>query len=513
MTVIRTTQVSPTTEKGFSVLGRAKQLNAGVHKAYIDGQWVEPGGGEVWQHRHPASGEPDFTIARSSASDVDRAVRAARRAFDEGPWRQMRARERKLILRPIGDLVRAAEKELAELQSLDNGLPIAIGSGFRFSGSFAADLFEYHIGWIDKLDGSVPPVFSSHADAQMLTLREPVGVVAAVTPFNAPVMQFAQKVAPALAAGCTVVFKPSEYASNVAALFVRLIEQLDLPPGVINLVPGDASTSAALFNHPLIDKIAFTGRREVGEIILRAAAPGIKRVQLELGGKSPSIVFDDVEDISATARYAMSLVSMGLSGQLCSTQTRALVHRSVYSEFIAAATEQLADVRIGDSFDAAVTSAPLVNAAAADRVERLIQGALQEGARHVAGGDRVTELPGGNWITPTILADVSPSMTIARTEVFGPVLSVIPFDDEEDAIRIANDSEYGLSAGVYTRNPTRAIRVARALRTGTVGINSLFVYPPPAPFGGYKTSGLGREGGRQGFEDYLETKTISIPLG
>lgn len=268
----------------------------------------------------------------------------------------MRARERKLLLRPIGDLIRAAGKELAELQSLDNGLPITVGSAFRFSAAFAADLFEYHIGWIDKLDGSVPPVYAAEADAQMLTVREPVGVVAAVTPFNAPVMQFIQKVAPALASGCTVVFKPSEYASNVAAFYARLIEKLDLPPGVLNLVPGDASTSAALFDHPMIDKIAFTGRREVGEIILRAAAPGIKRVQLELGGKSPGVVFDDVADIAATARYAMSVVSMGLSGQLCSTQTRALVQRPVYEEFLHHAQKQLADVRIGDSFDAAVTS-------------------------------------------------------------------------------------------------------------------------------------------------------------
>ena len=499
---------SPST---FSVLDRARAVGAGVSRHYIDGAWCEPETADTWAHTHPASGEHDFTLAVASEAEVDRAVRAARRAFDEGPWPRLHARERKLILQPLGGLVRQHERELAELQSLDNGLPITVGSAFRFSGSFAADLFEFHTGWIDKIDGSTPPVYSEQAAAQMLTLKEPVGVVAAITPFNAPVMQFAQKVAPALAAGCTVVFKPSEYASNVAALYTRLIEQLGLPPGVFNLVCGTGRSSAALVRHPLVDKIAFTGRRSVGAEILAAAAPGIKRVQLELGGKSPGIVFDDV-DVDAVGRYAMSIVSTGLSGQICSTQTRALVQRGIYDQFVAAARAQLDDVRLGDSFDPEVTSAPLVNAAAAERVMRLIENAVEDGARLVAGGNRLEGFGGGNWVEPTLFAGVDQTMNIAREEVFGPVLCVIPFDDEDEAVRLANDSDYGLSAGVYTRNPSRALRVARRLRTGTVGINGLFVYPPPAPFGGYKTSGLGREGGREGIENYLETKTISIPL-
>ena len=498
--------------QSFSVLDRARSASAGVSQVYIGGEWREPEGTETWDHIHPASGEHDFTHTVASKADVDRAVRAARKAFDEGPWPRLHARERKLMLRPLGELVRQSERELAELQSLDNGLPISVGSSFRFSGSFAADLFEFHAGWIDKIDGSVPPVYSEQAAAQMLTLKEPVGVVAAITPFNAPVMQFAQKVAPALAAGCTIVFKPSEYATNVAAFYTRLIDQLDLPPGVFNLMGGTASSSAALVRHPMIDKIAFTGRRAVGQKILAAAAPGLKQVQLELGGKSPGVVFDDV-DPSTVGRQAMSFVSMGLSGQLCSTQTRALVQRSIYDDFVAAAADQLNDVQIGDSFDASVTSAPLINVDAADRVMGLVEDAINEGANLVAGGRRVEGTSGGQWVEPTLFADVDQTMTIAREEVFGPVLCVIPFDDEAGAIRMANDSDYGLSAGVYTQDPSRAIRVARALRTGTVGINGLFVYPPPAPFGGYKTSGLGREGGREGIENYLETKTISIPLG
>ncbi|AGP61398.1 hypothetical protein M271_50195 [Streptomyces rapamycinicus NRRL 5491] len=512
-TETRTSSGVLVTTGGLPMSERARELGAGVTRTYIDGAWHDAVTDERWQHHHPATGEPDFTVCVSSSNEVDRAVRAARRAFDEGPWARMTARERKLALRPLGDLIRAHEREFAQLQSLDNGLPVTVGGGFRFSAHFAADVFEYFTGWIDKLDGLAPPVYTEEINNQLITIKEPVGVVAAITPFNAPVMQFAQKVAPALAAGCTVVFKPSEYATNVAALYARLIERLDLPTGVFNLVPGTASTSQALVAHPLVDKVAFTGRRSVGEQILTTAAPGLKRVQLELGGKSPSIVFDDVEDIGRTAQYAMSLVSMGLSGQLCSTQTRALVHRSVYDDFVAAAAEQLKEVHLGDSFDPAVTSTPLVNPAASDRVMRLIEGAIAEGVRPVVGGNRITVPGGGNWVEPTLFTDVTPDMEIAHEEVFGPVLVAIPFDTEEEAIRIANDSEYGLSAGVYTRDTSRAVRVARRLRTGTVGVNSLFVATPTAPFGGYKTSGLGREGGRDGLEGYLETKTISIPLG
>lgn len=486
-------------------------LGAGVRQIYIDGRWRDPQTGAVWQHISPATNEPDFAIAAASETDVDAAVRAAREAFDAGPWAKMHARERRLKLRPLGDLIRKHAEELHQFQSIDNVLPISVGSAFRFSAHFAAELFEYFQGWIDKIGGDAPPIFSEHAAAQMLTIKEPVGVVAAITPFNAPVMQFAQKLAPALAAGCTVVLKPSEYASNVSALYARLIEELDLPPGVFNMVTGPAATSAALVKHPLIDKVAFTGRHAVGREILVQSAPGLKRVQLELGGKSPSVVFEDVADVEAVGRYCMSVVSMGLSGQVCSTQTRALVHASIYDRFIAAAAEQIVDVRLGHPFDPEVTSSPLVTRAAAERAMSLIESAIAEGARLVAGGGRVAGP--GNWIQPTLFADVDNRSLVAQEEVFGPVLCVIPFTDEADAIRLANDTPFGLSAGVYTANPSRAIRVARAIRAGSVGINGLFVSPPPSPFGGYKTSGLGREGGREGFEGYLETKTISIPIG
>jgi aldehyde dehydrogenase (NAD+) len=495
----------------FSVLGYAKEINAGIRQNYIDGKWTDVTGGE-WQHVHPGSEEADFKVAIASDADVDRAVLAARRAFDEGPWGKMKARERKLLLRPIGDIIRNNIKDLHDRQSLDNGVPTMLCNSFRFSGYMAADMFEYFAGWIDKLDGSVPPIFAQQANVHFMSLKEPVGVVAAITPFNAPVMQFAHKLAPALAAGCCVVIKPSEYASNVAMFYTKLIEKLDLPPGVLNVITGLGATGARLVGHPGVDKVAFTGRREVGAAILKAAADGFKKVTLELGGKSAGIYFEDVLDPVAAGSNAMSLVSMGLSGQICSTQTRAIVHKKIYDKFLGGAVDQIKSVRFGDPYNPATTSAPLVTKVAADNVVNHIEKAKLEGARLVTGGNRWSEAPEGNWIEPTIFADCNNSMGIARDELFGPVLSVIPFETEEEAIRLANDSEFGLSGGVYSASAGRCVRVARAMRTGTVGINGLFAAMPAGPFGGYKASGLGREGGREGIEEYCQTKTISVSL-
>jgi aldehyde dehydrogenase (NAD+) len=478
---------------------------------FVDGRFVEPA--DAWQHVDPATGRADFTVPVASVADVDRAVRAARRAFDEGPWPHLPPRERKLALRPLADLLRAHADELHHLQTRDNGIPITFGSSYRMSARMAADIVEYHVGWIDKLGGAAPPPFSADTPTQALVLKEPIGVDGAITPFNGPVLQFAQKVAPALAAGCTVVVKPSEFASGVAHRYAELIAELDLPPGVFNLVTGLGDTGAALAAHPGLDKITFTGRREVGERVVAGA--GTRSVALELGGKSPSIVFDDVPDLDAAARTAMSLVSMGLSGQVCSTQTRSLVQRGVYEEFLESARAQTADVRYGDPFDPATTSAPIVTPAAAQRVLRLVGGAVADGGRLLTGGGPATPpgaAAGGNWVEPTLIADVDPRMPIADEEVFGPVLAVIPFDDEDEAVRLANGSAYGLSAGVYTGDIGRALRVGRRLRTGTVGINGPFVFTPGTPFGGYKASGVGREGGREGIEEFLETKTITVRL-
>jgi aldehyde dehydrogenase (NAD+) len=326
-------------------------------------------------------------------------------------------------------------------------------------------------------------------------------------------MLFAQKVAPALATGCTVVLKPSEFAVLTSLKLTALIEEAGFPPGVFNLVPGPGNpTGEALITHPGVDKVTFTGSRAVGKRILEASGDTIKRVTLELGGKSPSIVFEDAPSVEGAAMMAMGMVSMGLSGQGCVCQTRSLVQRSIYDDFVNAAASLVGMVQFGDPFDPATTSSAIINQRQLDRVLGFIDRAPSEGARLVAGGDRPGgDLAQGNFVNPTLFADVDNSMSVARDEVFGPVLVAMPFDDEAQAIALANDTKYGLGAGVYTTNVARAFRVAKAIRAGTVGINEYTVWPN-APFGGFKESGMGREGGWGSIEAFTETKSVIVGI-
>ena len=480
----------------------------------IDGAWSAATDGATWTHFHPSTAEEVGSFAVAGASDVDRAVRAARAAFDSGRWSSLRAQSRIRLLRRIADLIREHSTELLWLNALDNGVPVSFGSVYGVGTDICADIFDHHAGWVDKIAGETLPPFQG-GDHLVMTLREPVGVVAAVIPWNAPLMLFAQKVAPALATGCTVVVKPSEYASFAVLRLAELLqEEADLPPGVLNVVtgPGDP-TGEALITHPLVDKVSFTGSRAVGSRVLRASADGIKRVSLELGGKSPSIVFPDAPDVAAAAFTSMGMVTMGLSGQGCVCHTRALVHRDIYDTFVATAESMIPMVTYGDPFDAKTTSAPLINGRQLDRVLGLIDEGRAGGARLVAGGERLGgELAQGNYVAPTLFADVDNRSTIAQQEIFGPVLSVLPFTDEAEAIALANDTDYGLGASVYTTNIQRALRIAKAVRSGTFGINGYGI-EPHAPFGGYKTSGLGREGGRAAIESFTELKTVMVPLG
>jgi aldehyde dehydrogenase (NAD+) len=487
------------------------ELKVADGRLYIGGEWIESSDGGTWTHVHPATNEEVARFSTASAADVDRAVRAARRAFDEGPWPTMKARDRKLLLRRLIEALNDNADEINRLQSLDNGLPLTFSSMYAVSAAFAADIFDYHTGWVDKLTGETIPTFAG-SDRFEVTLKEPIGVVAAIIPWNAPVMLFAQKAAPALATGCTVVMKPSEYASLAVLRMTELVEEAGFPPGVFNLVPGEGSTTGeALITHPMVDKVTFTGSRAVGQRILAASADGIKRVSLELGGKSANVVFPDV-DIDMAAMTAMGMVTMGLSGQGCVCQTRALAHRSIYDDLIQKAETMAQMVSYGDPFVETTTSGPIINTRQLGRVMGYIDKGQEEGARLVFGGDRPGgELQSGNFVNPTLFADVDNTMTIAQEEIFGPVLSVIPFTDEEEAIRIANDTTYGLGAGVQTSDVKRAIRVAKALRAGTIGVNGFSVMPN-TPFGGYKTSGLGREGGRESIEAFTETKTIAFAL-
>ncbi len=477
----------------------------------IDGRWTAAENGRTWDHRHPATGEDVASFPIAEAEDVDLAVRAARRAFDEGPWPRARATERVRVLHRIADLVRSSGDELLKLQALDNSVPLTFGGVYGMSSAMVADVFDHHAGWVDKLAGETLPPYQG-GDHLVMTLREPVGVVGAIVPWNAPLLLTAQKLAPALAAGCTIVLKPSEYATFCVLRLVRLVEEAGVPAGVVNVVTGPGEpTGDALINHPMVDKLSFTGSRAVGRKIIEASASGFKRVSLELGGKSPALVFADA-DVGSAAAITMGTVTLGLSGQVCLAQTRALVHRDVADEFLATSEMIAGMVSYGNPFDPVVTSSPLINTRQLDRVLALIAEGKAEGARLVSGGTRGEgELAASNFVAPTLFTDVTNDMTIAREEIFGPVLSVIPFSDEEEAVRIANDTEYGLAATVWTSDVKRAMRMTKAIRAGTVGING-YQLEPNAAFGGYGQSGIGREGGRPSIEAYTELKTVLLPF-
>jgi aldehyde dehydrogenase (NAD+) len=497
----------------ITVLPKRDELGVKGGQLYIDGTWCDASDGGTWTHVNPAANEEVATFAIGTAADVDRAVRAARRAFDEGHWPRMQARDRKAILQRMVGLIYDHKDELGLLQVLDNAIPVAFNTMYQVGAEIAADIFDHHAGWIDKITGDTIPPYTGN-EMMALTFREPVGVAAAIIPWNAPLFLFAQKVAPALAAGCTLVVKPSEYAALAVLRLTAILEEAGLPQGVLNVVPGPGQTTGeALITHPMVDKISFTGSRAVGQHILSVSGEGVKRVSLELGGKSASINFPDAPDVGVAAMTAMGMVSMGMSGQGCVIQSRALVHRSIYDDFINGACSLLPMVKYGDPYSWETTSGPLINPRQLERVLGYIQSGREQGARLVVGGDRPGgELADGNFVNPTLFADVDNKMKIAQEEIFGPVLSVIPFADEDEAIRIANDSPYGLGAGVYTSDIKRAFRVARAIRTGTVGINE-YAVAPNTPFGGFKTSGLGREGGFAAIEAFTELKTVFVGLG
>ncbi len=500
----------------ISVLAERDRLGVRPGRFYIDGEWMDGRDGVTWEQRNPATNEVVTLFPVAGRAEVDRAVAAARRAFDDGPWPAMHARDRKRLLQRLVDLITEHGDELNRLQSLENGMPIAFSSMSAVSSAMAAGIFDHHAGWVDKICGATYPTYEASptgAEVQLMSFREPVGVVAAVIPWNAPLMLFAQKVAPALASGCTVVLKPSEHAVLTSLRLTALLEEAGIPPGVFNLVlgPGDP-TGEALITHRGVDKVTFTGSRAVGQRILAASGEGIRRVTLELGGKSPSIVFADAPSVAGAGMVAMGMVSMGVSGQGCVCQTRALVERSVYDEFLEGAAGLTSMVTFGDPFDPATTSGAIISKRQLERVLGFIGGAPSEGARLVVGGDRPGgDLAAGNFVNPTLFADVDRTMRVTREEVFGPVLVAMPFDDEAEAIRLANDTDYGLGAGVYTANVARAFRVARAVRAGTVGINE-YTVEPNAPFGGYKASGLGREGGWGSIEAFTEVKTVTVGL-
>jgi len=477
-------------------------------RLYIGGEWQDASSGRTFTSFNPTTGEPLAEVAEGGAEDIDRAVAAARQAFEDSEWSRTSARDRGRMLYRIADGIEARADELARLETLDNGKPVREARMIDIKE--AIDCFRYYAGWADKIDGEVIPVPGPYLN---YTRREPVGVCGQIIPWNYPLQMAAWKVAPALACGNTVVLKPAEQTPMTALELARIAQEAGLPAGVLNVVPGMGETAgAALVAHRDVDKIAFTGSTEVGRIIQREAAATLKRVSLELGGKSPNIVFADA-DLDAAVKGATMAIFYN-AGQACTAGSRLLVEESIREEFVAKLRERAAKIQPGDPLDPKTRLGPLVSQAQLDRVQGYIEKGRAEGAELVLGGEPVTGNGGkGYFVGPTIFDRVRPEMTIAREEIFGPVLTVLPFGDAEEAIRLAHDTEYGLAAAVWTRDVGKAHRTAHRLRAGTVWINTYHNLDTGSPFGGYKQSGYGRELGKYALDLYTQVKSVWVALG
>ena len=476
------------------------------YQMYIGGRWMDPASNDWFESYNPYTGKPWALIPRGTAEDAERAVDAAYAAFTCSAWPKLHATERGMLLRRLADLLTANVQRLAETEVRDNGKLIAeMSSQVRY----VPQWFHYYGGLADKIEGSVIPI--DKPGTFNYTRHEPLGVVAAITPWNSPLLLASWKLAPALAAGNTVVLKPSEFASASALEFVHLVEEAGFPPGVVNVVTGlGKDIGEPLVAHPRVAKIAFTGGETTGQHISEVAARGLKSVSLELGGKSPNIVFDD-----AVVEDALKGVISGIfaaTGQSCVAGSRLLVQASIHDEFVDRLVEFARGARMGDPQQLETQVGPVTTRPQYEKILNYIEIAKREGARCVLGGGKATrpECGDGWFVEPTIFTRVRNDMQIAQEEVFGPVLSVIPFRDEEDAVRIANDIPYGLAAGVWTQSIRRALTVSERLQAGTVWVNTYRAVSYMSPFGGYKRSGLGRESGKDAIYGYLQTKSIWI---
>ncbi|MFV0296420.1 MAG: aldehyde dehydrogenase family protein [Hyphomicrobiaceae bacterium] len=475
---------------------------------YINGAMTVGDGAASSIIRDPGRGVQVAEVPLGTASDVDRAVAAARAAFDPGPWRTMKPNERAKIIWKFADLLEAHSETFVELETLNIGLPMGAIRMAHVEG--AVDMLRYYAGWPTKLTGKTIPV-SAPGEWHAYTTRDPIGVAAQIVPWNGPLMMAIWKVAPALAAGCTIVLKPAEQTPLTALLLAELALEAGVPQGVFNVVLGGAEVGSALSTHPDVDKIAFTGSTGVGRAIATAAAQSnLKRVTLELGGKSPMIVLPDADLDIAVPALAAGIFSG--TGQICTAGSRLYIHDSVFEKVVEGVADAAKALKVGYGFDPATQMGPLITAEHRDRVAKMTESAIREGASVVTGGDKMDG--DGFFYKPTILTDLVQDSTIAREEVFGPVLSTLRFsDDDLDAeAKQANDSAYGLAAAVFTRNIRLAHKLASRLRAGTIGINRHFVGDSSLPFGGFRQSGWGRERGEEAFNAYLETKTIASPL-
>jgi aldehyde dehydrogenase (NAD+) len=486
---------------------KPNKANPQKGKLFINGEFVDALSGKTFETRNPATGEVIAEIAEAQKEDVDLAVKAARAAFEDGsPWRKMSPKDRSRVLYKLAELIRQNGEELAELETLDTGKPISESS--RFDIPLSADCFEYYAGWPTKITGdTITP--SSGGEAMVYTLREPIGVCGQIIPWNFPLQMLAWKVAPALACGNTVVVKPAEQSPLTALRFAELTLEAGIPAGVVNVITGfGPSTGAALVEHPDVDKIAFTGSVEVGKEIQRIASKTLKRVSLELGGKSPSLIFAD-SDIDTAAKYALGGIFFN-QGEMCTACSRIFVEAAAYDEFISVVNSRAAKMVAGDPLNPKTRLGALISQQHLDRVLGYVDIARNEGASVTVGGERIGTR--GYFMKPTVLEGVTNNMRVAQEEIFGPVASVIRFENAEEAIREANNSQFGLAASIWTKDIKKAHNLARRVKAGTVWINTISTTDNSVPFGGFKASGHGRELGKAAIDLYTENKSVWVDL-
>ena len=494
----------------FPLLRPVQNFVSTPRKMLIDGQWKASQSGKTFDTFNPATGEVLAKVAEGDKADIDAAVKAARKAFESGPWHSMTPSGRAKLLWKLADLIDANTDELAQLESLDNGKPFAVAKAADVP--LAAELFRYMAGWCTKIDGAVLNLsvpYMPGAQFHAYTMREPIGVIGQVIPWNFPMLMAAWKLGPALAAGNTVVLKPAEQTPLTALRLGELIVEAGFPNGVVNIVPGFGETAgAALSAHHGVDKIAFTGSTEVGKMIVKAAAGNLKKVTLELGGKSPNVVFAD-SDVDAAIAGAASAVFFN-QGQVCCAGTRLFVEKKIYDKVISGVADAAKKIKVGHGLDPNTHMGPLVSQDQFDRVTMFLDSGRKEGAEFVTGGGRVGDK--GYFVEPTVLSKTHDKMKVVQEEIFGPVVTAMPFTDVEEIAAQANNSVYGLAAGIWTRDTSKAHRLAKLIRAGTVWINCYNVFDASLPFGGYKQSGWGREMGKEALELYTETKAVCMQL-
>lgn len=491
-------------EKTLPILPRVQEFLKGTKQLLINGEWVESTSGQTFETLDPSNGKVLAVVHEAGVEDVNKAVSAARQAFENGPWKTMSASERGRLIYKLADLMEAHKDELAQLETLDNGKPI--NETTNADVPLAIDHIRYYAGWTTKILGQTIPVAGNYFN---YTRHEPVGVVGQIIPWNFPLLMATWKLGAALATGCTIVLKPAEQTPLSALYLGQLVLEAGIPAGVLNIIPGYGETAGApLVNHPDVDKIAFTGSTPVGKMIMRQAANSVKKISLELGGKSPNIILPDADMSKAIPGALMGI--MFNQGQVCCAGSRLFIQKKSYDNVVADLASHAKSIKQGAGIDPNTQIGPLVSDEQLKRVGNYIELGKTEGAEVVAGG--IYGQGDGYFVTPTIFADVNDEMTIAKEEIFGPVVTAMPFDDLDDVIRRANNSEYGLAAGLWTQDVKKAHYVANQLKAGTVWVNCYNVFDAASPFGGYKQSGIGREMGSYALDNYTEVKSVWINL-